>query len=53
MKKTRERKPYEKPAVILDKDLEVLAADCGDYAGNTYLGGNNCKGEGQCAILYS
>lgn len=49
----KERKPYEKPAVVFERDLEALAGFCGDYPGNTFLGGSNCKGEGQCAILYS
>lgn len=53
MKETTQRKPYEKPAVVLEKNLEALAGYCGDYVDNTFLGGNNCKGEGACAILYS
>lgn len=45
------RKPYEKPAVIFEKNLEALAADC-SAAG--YLGGADfCKGDGVCDITYS
>jgi hypothetical protein len=48
-----ERKSYEKPAVVFEKNLEALAGYCGASPGNIFLGGDNCKGEGQCAILYS
>ena len=53
MKAKSERKPYEKPQVVLDKDLEAITADCGSGFNNTYLGGNNCKSFGQCTIPYS
>jgi hypothetical protein len=54
MDKKRERKPYEKPAMVFEKDLEALAADCGTGgANNVYLGGNNCKGATACTILFS
>jgi hypothetical protein len=53
MKAESERKPYEKPQVVLDRDLEAMAADCGDQPGSTYLGGNNCKGYQECTIPYS
>jgi hypothetical protein len=49
----KEQKPYEKPAVVFEKDLEALAADCGSGLNDTYLGGNNCKAAGQCTIAYS
>jgi hypothetical protein len=48
-----ERKPYERPAVILEKSLEGLAGDCGAGDNNIYLGDLNCKGEGLCAVLLS
>jgi len=47
------RKPYEKPAVVLEKKLEALAADCGSSINNPYLGTNTCKGAGQCTVPYS
>jgi hypothetical protein len=49
----KKRMSYEKPAVVLEKDLEALAADCGTGSNNTFLGGNNCKGAADCTILYS
>jgi hypothetical protein len=49
----KKRMSYEKPAVVLEKNLEALAADCGIGADNTFLGGNNCKGALACTILYS
>ena len=49
----KERKTYEKPAVVFEKELEAMAGFCGDGPGNTFLGGGNCKGAGECAILYS
>ncbi len=51
-----ERKPYEKPAVIFEKELEALAADCDpDNQGinNIFQGGWNCKGAGPCAVTAS
>ena len=48
-----ERKPYEKPAVVFEQELEALAGACGTVPNSPYLGGNNCKGEGDCAVLYS
>jgi hypothetical protein len=53
MSERKERKPYERPAVVFERELEALAADCGTGIGNPFLGDNNCKGEGDCAILYS
>jgi hypothetical protein len=49
------RKPYEKPAIVLEKELETLAGDCGPGDNNIYLGGNNCKGPdtGACILLFS
>ena len=49
----KKRKPYEKPAVVLERELEVLAVDCGTGLNNTYLGTNNCKAAGQCAVPWS
>jgi hypothetical protein len=49
----KKRMSYEKPAVVLEKNLEALAADCGTGDNNTFLGGNNCKGAADCTILYS
>lgn len=53
MKETKERKPYEKPAIVFEKNLEALAADCGTGVPNVYLGGNSCKGLGQCIVAFS
>ena len=53
MKETQERKPYEKPAVVFEKDLEVLAGFCGDGPNSAFLGGDNCKASGQCAVVLS
>jgi hypothetical protein len=53
VKETKERKPYEKPAVVFEKDLEALAQDCGTGINSPYLGGNNCKSVGQCAVPFS
>jgi hypothetical protein len=49
----KERKSYEKPAIVFEKNLEALAADCGVGANNPFLGGNNCKGATACTILFS
>ena len=49
MKEAKKRKPYEKPAVVFEKELEALAADCG----GAYLGGSNCKGVSNCIVPYS
>lgn len=49
----KDRKPYEKPAVAFEKELEALAAVCGTGVNNTWLGGNNCKGASACNVLYS
>jgi hypothetical protein len=53
VKETKERKPYEKPMVIFEKELEALAADCGTGLNNPYVGGNNCKAFAQCAVPFS
>jgi hypothetical protein len=54
MEERKGRKPYEKPAVTLERDLEALAADCGTGINNAYLGNNNCKGlDTQCEVLFS
>ncbi len=45
--------PYEKPAVVFEKELEAVAADCGSGLNSPYLGGNNCKSFGQCTVPYS
>jgi len=47
------KKPYAKPAVIAEKELEVLAAECGTGTLNIFLGAYNCKAEMDCAITYS
>jgi hypothetical protein len=48
------QKPYEKPAVTLERRLEVLAADCGTGINNAYLGTNNCKAAGTpCLVPFS
>ena len=47
------KKPYAKPAVIDEKELEVLAAECGTGTNNLFLGAFNCKGEADCAITFS
>lgn len=51
--KESKKKPYERPAVVFEKELEALAADCGAGLNNIYLGGNNCKASGQRAIAFS
>ena len=53
VKETKERKPYEKPAVVFEKDLEALAGFCGDGPDSPFLGGQNCKASGQCAVALS
>lgn len=52
-KEKKSRKPYEKPAVVFEKELEALAGFCGEDVGNVFLGANNCKGEGSCTVVYS
>lgn len=47
------RQPYEKPAVVYERDLEALAANCGVGELNIWAGDNNCKGEGPCVVVYS
>jgi hypothetical protein len=54
----KERKPYEKPAVVFEKELEAIAADCDPTGDGVYTGGTPkqpfCKGEGLCSgALYS
>ena len=47
----KKRMSYDKPAVVFEKNLEALAADC-SAAG--YLGGTDfCKGDGSCDVSYS
>ena len=55
MKDGKERKIYERPAVVFEKHLEALAADCGTGVppDNVFEGSYNCKGEGQCTITFS
>jgi hypothetical protein len=53
MRKKSGRKPYKKPAVVFERELEVLAAACGIGSPNLYLGTANCKGDQRCTILYS
>jgi hypothetical protein len=49
MKDTKERKPYEKPAVVFERELEALAADCS----GTWLGTGQCKGDPGCQTPFS
>lgn len=44
--KENDRKAYEKPAVVFERDLEVLASYCGDGVNNHFLGADNCKATG-------
>ena len=53
MKDKKERKTYEKPAVVFEKELEAMAGFCGDGINSPFLGGNNCKGAGDCAVAFS
>jgi hypothetical protein len=54
MEARKERKPYDKPAVTLERQLEALAADCGIGTSNAYLGNNNCKAAGTaCEVPFS
>ena len=54
MDRKAERKPYEKPAVTLERNLEVLAAACGTGIPNVYLGTNTCKAAGTpCQVPFS
>lgn len=53
MEEKKGRKPYEKAAVILERRLEALAADCGTGSNNAYLGGDNCKAADACQVLFS
>jgi hypothetical protein len=45
----KNRKPYEKPAVAFEKELEALATDCS----GAYLGGAPCKGASACTVPWS
>jgi hypothetical protein len=47
--KEKDRKPYEKPAVVFERELEAVAAYCGEGLNNHFLGADNCKATGQCA----
>lgn len=51
----KERKPYEKPAVVFEKCLEAIAADCDPTGGTTWTGGvaGYCKASGGCIVLFS
>jgi hypothetical protein len=51
--KGSKKKPYEKPAVVFEKELEAMAADCGTVTNSPYLGGNNCKAAGVCTVPFS
>jgi hypothetical protein len=56
MKETQERKPYEKPGVVFEKDLEVMAGLCDVTGDRLYSGGgvaNYCKAEGFCTGILS
>ena len=55
MKESRGKKPYEPPAVIFEKNLEALAAECDPIGDTTYTGGvpGYCKAEGACIVLFS
>lgn len=46
-----ERKSYEKPAVVFEKNLEALAGDCDVTGERLWDGGgvaNYCKADGFC-----
>jgi hypothetical protein len=45
----KNRKPYEKPAVVFEKELEAMAGVC-DPDGNRLYGGTvwTCKAAGFC-----
>jgi hypothetical protein len=51
----KKRMSYDKPAVVFEKNLEALAADCDPTGGGTYTGGvtGYCKADGACIVLYS
>jgi hypothetical protein len=51
----KERKPYEKPAVVFEKELEALAGLCDPTgAGLQYgTGPNTCKTSGVCSPTVS
>jgi hypothetical protein len=51
VKDAKQRKPYEKPATVFEKDLEALAGDCDPTGDRVYTGGgeaNYCKADGFC-----
>ena len=47
----KRRKPYERPAIVFERDLEALALDCQPpWIG----GGQTCKGQdGYCNALWT
>ena len=51
----KKRKPYEKPAVIFEKNLQALAANCEPAGGQLYTGNvtDHCKAVGACSVLVS
>ena len=51
-----ERRTYEKPAIVFEKHLEAMAANCdpgGDGDNNVYLGGGDCKAACPCTTNFS
>jgi hypothetical protein len=55
MKETKDRQSYEKPAVVFEKRLEAMAANCDPTGDTSYTGGvpGYCKAEGACMTLFS
>lgn len=53
----KERKTYEKPAVIFEKDLEAMAGACDPTGDTAYTAGepgsNYCKADGLCTSPFS
>lgn len=52
----KEQKPYEKPAVVFEKSLEAVAADCDPTGDTAYTAGgpgsNFCKADAGICIGY-
>jgi hypothetical protein len=55
MDEKKDRKHYEKPAVVFEKRLEAMAADCDPTGDTGYTAGvpGYCKAEGACMTLFS
>jgi hypothetical protein len=49
MKETKERKAYETPRVVFERELEALAEDCS----GVWLGTGQCKGDTACQTPFS